>query len=104
MHGVRALALAAQLPQLSTVERLHALVERGRIDAALARDLAETLHVVMGLKLKNNLAQRQAGRPVDNLVRMADLSTLERDRLQDALGIIKRFRQVLQQRFKLGAL
>ena len=104
VHGVRALALAAQLPQLSTVERLHALVERGRIDAALARDLAETLHVVMGLKLKNNLAQRQAGRPVDNLVRMADLSTLERDRLQDALGIIKRFRQVLQQRFKLGAL
>ena len=57
---------------------------------------------MMGLKLKNNLAQRQAGRAVDNLVRMSDLSTLERDRLQDALGIIKRFRQYLQQHFKLG--
>jgi signal-transduction protein with cAMP-binding, CBS, and nucleotidyltransferase domain len=41
---------------------------------------------------------------VDNLVRMSGLSTLERDRLQDALGIIKRFRQHLQQHFKLGAL
>jgi signal-transduction protein with cAMP-binding, CBS, and nucleotidyltransferase domain len=41
---------------------------------------------------------------VDNLVRMSGLSTLERDRLQDALGIIRRFRQFLQQHFKLGAL
>jgi CBS domain-containing protein len=66
--------------------------------------LIEALHFMMGLKLKNNLAQRQAGKPVDNLVRMSSLSTLERDRLQDALGIIKRFRQHLQQHFKLGAL
>ena len=50
------------------------------------------------------LRAKQAGKPVDNLVRMSSLSTLERDRLQDALGIIKRFRQHLQQHFKLGAL
>jgi len=37
-------------------------------------------------------------------VRMSGLSTLERDRLQDALGIIRRFRQFLQQHFKLGSL
>ena len=104
VHGVRALALQAQATPLSTTERLRVLVERRRIDANLARDLSEALHFMMGLKLKNNLAQRQAGRSVDNLVRMSSLSTLERDRLQDALGIIKRFRQHLQQHFKLGAL
>jgi CBS domain-containing protein len=104
VHGVRALALQSQVTHLSTAERLRALVERRRIDAALARDLTEALHFMMGLKLKNNLAQRQAGRAVDNLVRMSGLSTLERDRLQDALGIIRRFRQFLQQHFKLGAL
>ncbi len=58
---------------------------------------------MMALKLKNNLAQRQGGQPADNLVRMGSMRTLERDRLQDALGIIKRFRQFLQQHFKLGA-
>ena len=104
VHGVRALALQSQVTHLSTAERLRALVERRRIDAALARDLTEALHFMMGLKLKNNLAQRQAGRAVDNLVRMSGLSTLERDRLQDALGIIRRFRQFLQQHFKLGSL
>jgi len=104
VHGVRALALQARATPLGTAERLRVLVERRRIDAGLARDLTEALHFMMGLKLKNNLAQRQAGRPVDNLVRMSGLSTLERDRLQDALGIIKRFRYFLQQHFKLGAL
>ncbi len=104
MHGVRALALQAQLAPTGSGERLRGLVERGRIDAGLARDLTETLHFMMGLKLKNNLAQRQLGKPVDNLVRLAELSTLERDRLQDALGIIRRFRQFLQQHFRLGAL
>jgi CBS domain-containing protein len=104
VHGVRALALQAQLAPTGSGERLRGLVERGRIDAGLARDLTETLHFMMGLKLKNNLAQRQLGKPVDNLVRLAELSTLERDRLQDALGIIRRFRQFLQQHFRLGAL
>ncbi len=104
VHGVRALALQARVGHLGTVERLRALVERRCLDGDLARDLTETLHFMMGLKLKNNLAQRQAGRTVDNLVRMSALSTLERDRLQDALAIIKRFRQHLQQHFWLGAL
>jgi CBS domain-containing protein len=104
VHGVRALTLQAQIGATATTERLRTLVDRQRIDAALARDLAETLHFLMGLKLKNNLAQRQLGQPMDNLVRPSSLSTLERDRLHDALGIVRRFRQFLQQHFKLGAL
>jgi signal-transduction protein with cAMP-binding, CBS, and nucleotidyltransferase domain len=32
------------------------------------------------------------------------MSTLERDRLKESLAIVKRFRQHLQQHFKLGAL
>ncbi len=103
VHGVRALALQEQVTQLATTDRLRALVDRGRVEAPLARDLIEALHFMMALKLKNNLAQRQGGQPADNLVRMGSMSTLERDRLQDALGIIKRFRQFLQQHFKLGA-
>ena len=35
---------------------------------------------------------------------LAGLSTLERDRLKDTLAIVKRFRQQLQQQFRLGAL
>jgi CBS domain-containing protein len=58
----------------------------------------------MGLKLKNNLTQRQQGQPMNNLVRMSTLGTLDRDQLKDALAIIKRFRQHLHSQFSLGAL
>lgn len=104
VHGVRSLALQSHLTALGTGERLRALVDAQQLDAPLARDLLEALHFLMGLRLKNHLAQRQLGQPANNLVRLSTLSTLERDRLQDTLGIVKRFRQQLQQQFKLGAL
>lgn len=104
VHGVRSLALQSHIGALGTAERVRALVDARQLDADLARDLVEALHFLMGLKLRNNLAQRQRGQPVDNLVRMSAMSTLERDRLKDSLAIVKRFRQHLQQHFKLGAL
>ncbi len=104
VHGVRSLALQAHLAVLGTGERLRALVDAQQLDADLARDLLEALHFLMGLRLKNHLAQRQRGHATDNLVRLSDLSTLERDRLQDSLGIVRRFRQQLQQQLRLGAL
>jgi len=104
VHGVRSLALQSHIGALGTAERVRALVDARQIDADLARDLVEALHFLMGLKLRNNLAQRQLGQPVDNLVRMSTMSTLERDRLKESLAIVKRFRQHLQQHFRLGAL
>ena len=104
VHGVRSLALQSHIGALGTAERVRALVDARQLDADLARDLVEALHFLMGLKLRNNLAQRQLGQPVDNLVRMSAMSTLERDRLKESLAIVKRFRQHLQQHFKLGAL
>ena len=104
VHGVRSLALQSRVGALGTAERVRALVDARQLDADLARDLVEALHFLMGLKLRNNLAQRQLGQPVDNLVRMSAMSTLERDRLKESLAIVKRFRQHLQQHFRLGAL
>jgi CBS domain-containing protein len=104
VHGVRSLALQAQVSALSTAERLRTLVDAKRLDADMARDLVEALHFLMGLKLKNNLYQRQLGQPASNLVRLSALSTLDRDRLKECLAIIKRFRQYLQVHFKLGSL
>jgi CBS domain-containing protein len=39
-----------------------------------------------------------------NSVRPVDLGTLERDALNQALAIVKRFRALLAQRFRLDAL
>jgi CBS domain-containing protein len=58
----------------------------------------------MALKLRHQLRQRAAARPADNLVRPSGLSTMDRDQLKDALAIVKRFRTLLRQRFRLDTL
>jgi CBS domain-containing protein len=70
---------------------------------ALVRDLIETLHMLMALKLRNNLRQLSLGQPVSNLVELSSLGTLDRDMLKDALSIIKSFKQHLRLRYHLNA-
>jgi CBS domain-containing protein len=103
VHGVRALALEHRLDEVSTTARLCTLARRQHIAPDLARDLTEALHFVMGLKLKNNLHQKQLGQALDNLTQLSSLGTLERDLLKDALAIIKRFRLFLRLHYKLDA-
>jgi CBS domain-containing protein len=101
VHGVRALALEHRLDDVSTAGRLRALVARNHIPQDLARDLIEALHFLMGLKLRNNLRQKQLAQPLDNLSHLSTLRRLDRVLLKDSLAIIKRFRQHLRLHYKL---
>jgi CBS domain-containing protein len=104
VHGVRALCLRHRIRAVGTAERLKELVEHGAIDAPLARDLTDALHFMMALKLQHQLRERRLGLAPSNLVRPSELGTLEREPLQDALAIIRRFRALLRQTFRLDAL
>jgi len=56
------------------------------------------------LKLKAGVTEMETQRPVSGLVNVGKLSTLERDLLKDALGVVKHFKTLLRSRFKLDAL
>jgi CBS domain-containing protein len=103
VHGTRALALEHRLESLGTTERLQELVNRQVLPAALVRDLVETLHLLMAMKLRNNLRQQALGQPISNLIELNTLSTLDRDLLKDALLIIKQFKQHLRLHYRLEA-
>lgn len=104
VHGVRSLALQYRVPELGTTARLQSLSAAGRIDAALARDLADAIRFLIGLKLASNLRQMDEERAPDNLIRLADLGTLERQALKDSLAIVRRFRQWLSRHYRLDML
>ena len=104
VHGVRALALQYGVREQGTAARLARLSALQRIDAALARDVLEALHLLMGIRLTHQLRQREQGLEASNDVRPSALSTLEREPLHDALGIVKRFRAFLRHHFKFDAL
>jgi CBS domain-containing protein len=104
VHGVRALALQYGVREQGTAARVAKLVALQRLEADLARDLVDALHLLMGIRLTHQLRQRAKGLAASNEVRPSALSTLEREPLHDALAIVKRFRSFLRQHFKFDAL
>jgi CBS domain-containing protein len=104
VHGVRSLALAEHLQETGTAARIEALVAKHVITAALGADLTQSLHFLMGLKLKAGLTELETQHAVSGLVNVSKLSTLERDLLKDALGVVKQFKTLLRSRFKLDVL
>jgi CBS domain-containing protein len=104
VHGVRALALKHGVRAADTAARVGALVAARAIDERLGRDLVEALHFVMGIRLRHQLAQRDAGEPPSNLVRPSRLSALERRQLKEAMSIVRRFRALLRRQLRLDAL
>jgi len=102
VHGVRALALAERLACTGTVERIEALVAAQRLPAELGAELVDSLHFFMRLKLDAGLAALELGRTASGIV-VDRLSSLDRDLLKDTLGVVKRFKALLRQRFHLDA-
>jgi CBS domain-containing protein len=104
VHGVRSLALANHLEEKGTVARIEALVTRNVLSIGLGHELTQSLHFFMGLKLKAALHQMDVQQAVTGTVDVGKLTTLERDLLKDALGVVKHFKSLLRGRFKLDAL
>jgi CBS domain-containing protein len=104
VHGIRSLALAHQVADNGTAARIAALVSLGQLEPDLGNDLRDSLHVFMGLKLRAGLAELAQGNPVSGTVNSSILGTLDRDLLEDAIGVVKRFRAVLRRRFHLDAM
>ncbi len=103
VHGARSLALRDHLQETATAARLEALVARGRLPSDMAIDLVESLHFLMGLKLKAGLTELNTHARVSGGVRTDRLSSLERDLLKDSLAAVKRFKALVRHQFHLEA-
>lgn len=101
VHGIRSLALEHRLEDLGTTARIQGLIAAERLTASMGADLTESLHFFMGLKLKVGLAELALNRPVSGGIQMSKLSSLDRDLLKDTLGVVKRFKLMLTQRYHL---
>lgn len=102
VHGVRSLALQRKLTETNTIERIRRLQELGQFDRAFANELIESFAFLVSLRLKGRLSQMSVGEPVDNLIRLDELSALERDVLKDALFAVKKFKEFVRYHFKLS--
>ena len=104
VHGIRALSLEAHLSETNTFDRIARLPQAGVLDEALSKDLPEALTYLLDIRLKAGLlAQAVCSLEGNhNQVDMHSLTTLERDLLKEALGVVKRFKGVIRTHFHLG--
>jgi CBS domain-containing protein len=98
VHGVRSLAIEHRLLETGTAARIAGLAEAGAMTAEFARELTQALRYLMTLRLDGQLAEARSG----SLVKPAELSTMERDLLRDALRIVKKFREQIRRHFNLN--
>jgi CBS domain-containing protein len=89
----------------STAARIEQLAEPGGpLDADFARELVSALRVFMEFRLRTQLeAVHRGSVEGESVVLPSRLSSGDRDLLRDALRIVRRFREQVGSRYKLGA-
>lgn len=105
VHGIRSLALAhhIHINSSSTMQRIDALIQAGALQRAFGDELIHTLHFFMRLRLQNNLQQMAQQSSLNAKIDLRQLTAMERDLLKDTLGVVRDFKDILRQRFKLDA-
>ncbi|RUR36907.1 DUF294 nucleotidyltransferase-like domain-containing protein [Vreelandella populi] len=101
VHGVRTMALERRIGVTSTLGRLKALADDGRLERRMADDLGEALSLLTELRLKQQLSSQEINDTHSNRVIVQELSSLERDLLRESLHIVKDFKQHLSHRYHL---
>jgi CBS domain-containing protein len=104
VHGVRALCLREGVREHGTAARLEVLHAKGVMKNNMARELLDSLHFLMTLRLRHQVAAQRAGEAPGNGVRPSQLSPLEREPLDHVLGIVKGLRAWLREEFHFGGL
>jgi len=103
VHGVRSLALKHGIYQTGSVARIEELVQRGYLSSKMGLDLTQSLHLLIELRFKSGLKEIESGQTVSGRVDVDLLSTLERDLLKDTINVVRRFKSLLTQQFKLDS-
>lgn len=101
VHGVRALALEKHMEETNTVERLWALADKRVIDRKLAGELAEAFTFLSTLRLKARIDAAHEVK-IDNTVRPAEMSKMDRDQFNDCLALVKTFKEFISYHFHLN--
>jgi CBS domain-containing protein len=103
VHGIRTLAIEHGIMETSTARRIDALVGRHSLGEDFGRDLKSALLYFMEVRLRSQLRAIRTGKHEEEaVVRLGELTTRDRDLLRDSLRVVKRFREVIRNRYHLG--
>jgi len=97
-------ALSAGLPQLNTIDRLHAINEAGIMSDEMTDSLIDAHEFIAGIRLKAQGKEHEAGLEADNYLDPKELSSLVRHQLKDAFSIVREAQTAMKARFGGGVI
>lgn len=100
----RVYALEAGSLGRSTLDRLDAAAEAGKLSRQGAENLKETFRFLQRLRLRAQLDQLKQSRPLDNNIRFNALTNLERRYLKEAFSAIREIQEAAEMRYLTGML
>ncbi len=98
----RVYAISVGLPEINTLERLHAAADTRDLSRGGAEDLEDALEFISMLRARHQMHQIRKGETVDNFVIPDTLSKQERSHLKDAFSVISTMQETLEQRYQAG--
>ena len=99
---VRLHALAADLPQTNTSDRLAALADSGALTLLDSRNLEDALNFVQQLRMRNQCEQLLSGETVSNFILPGKLPKMAKEQLRDAFTIIDEAQSAVRLRYRAG--
>jgi CBS domain-containing protein len=100
--ALRALAIMNGLHETSTIERLNILSNRGLFPRELRADVASAFEFLLQILLHAQLAKKDAGLEIDNLVIPGKLTMLEKKSLKEVFQLVpvlqKRVRNIVMEK------
>jgi CBS domain-containing protein len=104
VHGVRTMAIDKGILEAATVVRIAALVEAGSLEPKFGQELTSALQVFMEFRLRSQLrALHKRAMSAESIVRLDEITTVERDILRHALRVVRELREIIRNRYHLGA-
>jgi len=101
-HAMRVYALSLGVRHTNTLDRLRAAGERGLLPAAEVSEIHDAYQLVGRLRLRHQLACRDAGLPPDNFIRPRELGKTDRLLLKEAFKTIVQLERGIEDRFQTG--
>jgi CBS domain-containing protein len=77
----------------ATLDRLDAAASAGLVSPEAHESVGQAYRFLLGLRLRHQLRQLSEGQPPTSLVRLADLSAIERSRLKESFRAVKRWQE-----------
>jgi len=100
VSSVRAMAIAHNIKETSTIERLKILEKRGFINQDLMINSVSALEFLLHLLMQSQLKKKELNQKIDNFIDPAKLSLLEKRTLKEAFLVIEPLQNAAEQSFR----